>query len=142
MIQKLSKASVLNQNGWPNYNWNEVLHWTPDTGTVPYQDKAIQVVANQPGAIITARGEWVEAIDKASPHAVRILVNDTVIAASTQATGKAGVVNAIATTDLLAGDIVKLELFGDSAQPGTIQPPKSGGFLGIGNTPGTYLQIE
>lgn len=135
---KLSKASVVYQNGWPNYGWNDVLNWTADQGTAIYQNRGIEVDTDKPGATIAARAEWLEAVDKTAPHAVRILVNGAVVATSGQVTGKAGVVTASGQADLMVGDVVKLQLYSNSAQPGTIQPPKSGLFS---STPGTYLSI-
>lgn len=139
---KIDKDNGQSTNLWTLYNWGDVNGFTAESGTT-LAGNAIEITADETGAQFTARAQWVTCNDKNAPHAVRVVrVSDgAVIAASTQATGKEGVVTATATADVLTGELYKLQTYCESAQPGNYVPPKSGGFLGIGNTPGTFLQI-
>lgn len=137
---KIIKRAVTFQNNWPSYGWNQHNYWTADAGTT-LVGNAIEVPADKPGAVFSGRGEWVGSTDKNAPHAVRIVrVGDghVVATSATPVGGTDGVVTASATADVVAGEQYRLEFYSDSAQPGTIQPPKSGLF---GATPGTFLQI-
>lgn len=136
---KIIKRAVIFQNNWPSYGWNQHNYWTADAGTT-LVGNAIEVAADKAGAVLSGRGEWVGSTDKDAPHAVRIVRagDGHVVATSATTVGTDGVVNASATADVVAGEQYRLEFYSDSAQPGTIQPPKSGFF---GATPGTFLQI-
>jgi hypothetical protein len=139
---KISTKAVTFQNGWPNYGWNQTKNWVADTGTT-LVDNAIEIAADKAAARFTARGAWTGCTDnsKKAPHAVRIVrVNDDVVIATspTAIGGTDGVVNATAITDVFAGQQFRMEFFSDSAQPGTISPPKSGWLT---SDPGTYLEI-
>lgn len=138
---RITFKAVTFQNGWVNYNWGTTPNWTAEDGTVLVRNE-IEVEADKAGAVLTARGEWTGCTDnsKKAPHAVRIVRSDgAVIATSATAIGGTdGVVNCTATRDIVAGERYRMEFYSQSAQPGTVQPPKSGLFA---STPGTYLEI-